>query len=245
MATSSFAGGIFDQKIGLQLSDGSDRGKVDIDFDALGVESVLMPDTASLTADLAVSGANGLDTGAEANDTWYSVWVISHPTTLNQAALLSVSATSPTMPSGYTLKRRVGWVRNNASGDLLRFMNAANDPWFWWNEDQTAAPFRVLSTATAATSATDVDASAVAPSTCRAISLIGEIGGTGSGTRRLFLRNNATQRPVTPTALGGGGLQATAQESIVKVDSSQVFEYWNPNANRTVTLDVIGYEDLR
>lgn len=74
-----------------------------------------------LTADITASGANGLDTGSEASSTWYSAWVIQKADG-TVASLLSTSATSPTMPSGYTLKRRIGWVRNDASSNFLPFV---------------------------------------------------------------------------------------------------------------------------
>lgn len=67
--------------------------------------------TVSLTLSTATTGANGLDTGVIANSTWYAVWVIYDPTTPTVAGLLSLSSTAPTLPSGYTYKARVGWVR--------------------------------------------------------------------------------------------------------------------------------------
>lgn len=70
----------------------------------------------SLTPSLATSGANGLDTGTSAASTWYSVWVIQKPDGTT-AGLLSLSATAPTMPSGYTFKTRVGWVRSDGTGN--------------------------------------------------------------------------------------------------------------------------------
>lgn len=73
----------------------------------------------SVTATITTSGADGLDTGSEAADTWYHVYVIWNGTTT--AALLSTSATAPTMPSGYTHKQRVGAVRNNATSNFLLF----------------------------------------------------------------------------------------------------------------------------
>ncbi|WP_189347444.1 hypothetical protein [Mesorhizobium sp. M4A.F.Ca.ET.090.04.2.1] len=72
----------------------------------------------NITAALNASGANGLDTGAEAASTWYNCWVIWNGTTT--AALLSLSATAPTMPGGYTHKLWVGAIRNDGSSNLLR-----------------------------------------------------------------------------------------------------------------------------
>lgn len=69
----------------------------------------------SIAPSLASSGVNGLDTGASTASTWYSVWVIWNGTTT--AGLLSLSATAPTMPSGYTHKARVGWVRTDGTAN--------------------------------------------------------------------------------------------------------------------------------
>jgi hypothetical protein len=70
-----------------------------------------------LTLNAKNSGANGLDTGVVASS-WYSVWLIFNPT-LGIAGLLSASAV-PTLPNGYTQKIRLGWVRTDSSGNLLR-----------------------------------------------------------------------------------------------------------------------------
>lgn len=69
----------------------------------------------SLSISGAANGANGLDTGALTINTWYSLWVIWNGTTT--AGLMSLSATAPTLPGGYTHKARVGWVRTDASGN--------------------------------------------------------------------------------------------------------------------------------
>ena len=76
----------------------------------------------SVAPSLAAAGANGLDTGTSAASTWYSVWVIWNGTTT--AGLLSLSATAPTMPSGYTHKARVGWARTDGTANKypLNFM---------------------------------------------------------------------------------------------------------------------------
>jgi hypothetical protein len=68
--------------------------------------------TASLDPDVTTSGANGLDTGVVANDTWYFVYVIADSTGVNPvAALFSTSYAAPTLPSGYDRFRRIGSAR--------------------------------------------------------------------------------------------------------------------------------------
>lgn len=96
---------------------------VDVDFDILQVEMYNLT-AGNLTIAITTSGANGLDTGSEAVSTWYAVYVIYNPSTSTIAGLLSADTTppttanAPTLPSGYTVWRHVGWVRNDGSGDF-------------------------------------------------------------------------------------------------------------------------------
>jgi hypothetical protein len=56
----------------------------------------------------------GLDTGSIANTT-YHIWLIKRSDTKVVDALFSTSATSPTMPTGYDYKRRVGSIIRTGS----------------------------------------------------------------------------------------------------------------------------------
>lgn len=76
----------------------------------------------NVTVDITVAGANGLDTGVEANSTWYYLWVVYNPTTATVAGLISASATAPTLPAGYTFRALVGNVYNGSGGDLVEFV---------------------------------------------------------------------------------------------------------------------------
>ncbi len=73
--------------------------QADIDVDELILQNedgvcIRVP-SVNLTVDITASGANGLDTGSEANSTWYYEWVIFNPTTEVTAGLLSTSSTFP------------------------------------------------------------------------------------------------------------------------------------------------------
>lgn len=74
--------------------------------------------TVNETISITVSGAGGLDTGIEANSTWYHIWLIGK-TDGTIDGLFSTSATAPSMPSGYTYKSYVGAIYNNLSGDFV------------------------------------------------------------------------------------------------------------------------------
>ena len=84
--------------------------------------SYLVTLASDVTADITVSGAGGLDSGIEATDTWYYIYVIYDSTNGNVAALLSASGTTPTLPGTYDKKRLVGVVRNNSSSDFYAFV---------------------------------------------------------------------------------------------------------------------------
>lgn len=113
--SSALRGHIF----GLTLSNNSTDSVNDIDIssgEAASTETnpVLMVLSSSLTKRLDAawaigSGNGGLDTGTIANTT-YHVWLIQRSDTGVIDALFSTSATSPTMPTGYDRKRRIGSI---------------------------------------------------------------------------------------------------------------------------------------
>jgi hypothetical protein len=81
----------------------------------------------SSTINMATTGANALDTGSIASATWYAIWAIAKPDGTT-AGLASTSFTTPTMPSGYTYKARIGAVRTAAgSAQLMGTWQFARD----------------------------------------------------------------------------------------------------------------------
>lgn len=72
--------------------------------------------TISQTLNTASVGAGGLDTGALAASTWYAVFLIVADDG-TQSTLCSLSATAPTLPSGYTYFVRVGWIRTDGTAN--------------------------------------------------------------------------------------------------------------------------------
>lgn len=100
---------------------GTPDEQVDIDADNLQVEDVPLEDIDLTVANVGGTGANLLDTGVVAANTWYFIWVIYKPSTSTVAGLLSISSTSPTMPADYTKKRLVGAVTTDATSDFVGF----------------------------------------------------------------------------------------------------------------------------
>lgn len=74
----------------------------------------------NVAVNASTTGAGGLDTGVIADSTWYYVFVIYNPATLTASGLISLSATAPTLPAGYTFSARFGAVITDGSGNLMR-----------------------------------------------------------------------------------------------------------------------------
>lgn len=83
--------------------------------------------SAAVTINTAIVGAGGLDAGTIANDTHYDVFVIGDSRGFNNgSALLSTSATAPSLPLGYDSFRRVGSVLTSNAAALLAFDQRGN-----------------------------------------------------------------------------------------------------------------------
>ncbi len=74
-------------------------------------------------------GLDGTESVAGTPDvsTWYYVWLIKRTDTGVVDVLFSESATTPTMPTGYTLKRRIGAVYNDSAGTISQFTQVGDD----------------------------------------------------------------------------------------------------------------------
>ena len=80
----------------------------------------------NVTISMVANGANGLDAGSVAQATWYYIYVIYNGTTI--AGLASLSATSPTLPSGYIYFARLGSISTGAaSTNLTRILQYGRD----------------------------------------------------------------------------------------------------------------------
>lgn len=90
--------------------------------------------TKALDAAWVAGTGGGRDTGAIADGTWH-VWLIGRTDGTARDVLFSLSATTPTMPSGYSHKRRIGSVLRAAgvirpfvqTGDRMRIKTAVSE----------------------------------------------------------------------------------------------------------------------
>jgi len=122
----------FLQNLEIESNSSNPTYQVDINSGLVGMDdgSVILEVSSPITVDITASGANGLDTGSEAVSTWYYIYLIYNPTTDTIAGLFSVSASSPTMPSGYTKKRLISAVYNDSGGDFATFLQQDADVFY-------------------------------------------------------------------------------------------------------------------
>lgn len=202
--------------------------------------------TSNLTPNLGNSGANGLDTGSEAANSFYAVFVIADSTGVNSpAALFSLSATSPTLPSGYDKFRRIGWVGNNASSNISLFTQRGSGPDRWYNWALNRNPTLALSGGSA-TSFTAVSLNSVVPPGIRHVQLKLLFNPASSG-------NVASLRPTGSVSTSPNfGMVAgfvpaspgiSAFEMMPTANGSRSIDYQVGNASDTLDIAVQGYMD--
>jgi len=133
----------------------------------------------TINVDITSSGAGGLDTGSEASNTHYFVWIIKNTDSGVIDGILSTSSSSPTMPSGFNVRRLLGSVRNNVGSNFFDFkMFGAGSNRFVEYMENSGTTMRALSAGTAGTK-TNVDLSSFVPSISEEVYLQGTNTATG------------------------------------------------------------------
>ncbi len=108
-----------------------------------------------LVVSLSFNGVGGLDTGTVSGDTFYAVYVIYDATQSNNpAALLSLSSTTPIMPSlngtYYSHFRLIGYIKTDDSGNVsgFRVVGTGNDRKHMWDNRISVLTFGTATTYT-------------------------------------------------------------------------------------------------
>lgn len=217
----------------VQIAVGSCRDDSNTDnIDVVGV----------LTADITTTGANGrnVDTAEQANK-WYGVYVIKNPTTGTVASFLinEDDVGAFTFPAGYTLKRRVGWIRNDGSSNFYDgryFGKGSWRKWHYWEE----RPLLLALSGGSSTVFANVDLSEWVPPTSELCEL--NILYDPFGTSFADLRPNGSSVADPPSFV----YESTAPSNTVLemgTDSNQIIEYQCFNASDNLDIYVTGFFD--
>lgn len=197
------------------------------------------------TCNLGSNGAvNRLDTGTIAIDSWYAIWVIAKPDGTT-GTLASLSATAPTMPTGYTFKARLGWVRTiHASATLYGTWQFGRLARYVVGLAQTSTYLQMSSASTAWPTA--VAWATFAPSTASHIDVI--MSGTGVGTQ-IIIQADSTNSPAGTAAnptIGEATAFSTATVTVsnsVSLMLTSANIYWGNAGTSTQFLFAAGWTD--
>lgn len=195
--------------------------------------------------DITASGANGLDAGSEAASAWYAVHVIGDSSRVNPTAgLFSLSADSPTLPSGYDIARRVGWVRNDSAGDFVGWRQKGNGTVRRYYYDATFAARRVLSNGNA-TTYTTVDCSGIMPETASLgfFSFEFETGTSGQAADVLRVKPPGVANALVRVRAGLVSAEKITVPDQCPTSPSQTLQYQVTRSANAATIAVMGYED--
>ncbi|MGZ0702559.1 phage tail-collar fiber domain-containing protein [Pseudomonas piscis] len=200
----------------------------------------------NVSPSLSGAGANGLDVGVSAPNTWYSAWIIWNGAAA--AGLFSLSTTAPAMPAGYTHKARIGWVRSDANKNLVSFTQAGKS-WRYktfGNKDNAVAPTLAAGAAgdPYGPSLVAVSVSHAVPPTASQIFVIANSLTTGayliahpnSYSGGYDHRTNPPQIAQSVSVSGG----AYATSAMMALESSNI--YWAANTARAFLI-CLGFED--
>lgn len=195
------------------------------------------------TIDIVITtvGVNGRDSAtAEAASTWYSVWVISDSTGVNvEAGLFGTSATAPTLPSGYDVKRRIGWVRNDASSNFVPYeiLVAGSALRMVTYSEYVITGAQPLLNGTATTFTSFSLATLIPPTARHAILIVQHAANAIGGGVRLRATGSTQGFPISiQYATATNPTFGTSSSTItIKCSSSQAIEYQNLSAGGAVS----------
>lgn len=198
------------------------------------------------------SGNGGLDTGAIAANTWYHVYIIERTDTAVVDVLISTNATTPTMPTSYTVKRRIGSIKTDATPNIISFFQ--NGDTFLWS----TMPALDLSSLQASTTAALVTVQTPPGVRTEGIFHIGILNnGAGAQTAGVLLSSpdiadtapGATSSPLSSlgfNAVAAGGGFTNAQSRVWTNASAQIrHRETTSTSNVLLNLQTIGWVDPR
>jgi len=193
----------------------------------------------SLTVDTSTVGANGLDTGTLAASTWYAVWVISNGSTT--AGLVSLSSTAPTMPSGYTFKARVGWIRTDGTANKwpLAFRQSGRRVQYAPTSGANLTAYPQIAQSNVSLSRTAVSTSGVVPANAGQVNLV-VFAASASTPVGVGIYTNTTAPAIAGMTCPSGVTQFSNQS--IMVESSTI--YWDlAVSSGGANLFVSGWDD--
>lgn len=191
------------------------------------------------------TNAGGMDTGTKPTSATLHIWLIKRLDTGVVDALYSISETAPTMPTNYTVKRRIGSRRTDSSGNIINMHQYGDVNYF----DTVQA----LDVDDSAQGTTAITRTLLVPLGLQFEAIINAMVTAASGVMavsftNLDLTDTAPSITATPlsqlTVPNGAGQMASGQLRIITNTSGQI-RTRSTNASTTVRIATAGWVDRR
>lgn len=194
------------------------------------------------------SASSPLTIGVEVNDQWIAIYVVDTLAGDASKLLLSTQRTTPLTETGGTTKwpnfRRVGWTRNNASGDFFEFyqIDDGRTREIRYEIGVNSNGDRVLSSGSS-TAWSPIDLSLIVPPTSK-LAYIHFTMNLPASAAVVQVRARNTGSSTTSRSLSGGA-EASGRgdaQGRAYLDGAQFLDY-RVSADNDAFIDVIGYWD--
>ena len=232
---------------GLTLSNDATSPNTVIDIapgaamDSGNAQPMILPSAVTKTIGgvfVAGSGNAGLDSGSVAANTWYHLHLIWGPGKTTDV-LLSTSPAAPTMPSGYTLHRRIGSIKTDGSSHMMAF-SQNGDEFLWATPPQDFGPTTCSTSAALTTLST--------PFGVKTNALITAVLSSVTATTGTYISStdvsNISAFPSNYTVLATGTDNGQGFSSVRTSTSSQVRTI-STATSANLTIGTLGWIDLR
>lgn len=231
---------------------GTPGTQIDVTADAITMPNLLAgavrKTSVSFTINTAVTGINGMDTGALPAAGWVYIWAVSNGSTVG--GLASLSATAPTMPAGYAYRFRVGAMRTTASALMRTRQMGSQAVYKITTASNTTAPPTLISGASAFWTAVAVS-NVVVPATASRIrvSLSTRLTANSGTYVAVAPNNNYTTSALSsapPLAFGGDANTSTIafsnQMAELVLETANIY-YGATGTFGAVSLSCYGWTD--
>jgi len=212
--------------------------------DSLVIDSMtLAASITKTTGAWAVGSGNGaLDTGSIAATTWYHVFLIKRPDLGVVDVLFSTSPTAPTLPTNYTLFRRIGSMATDASSHWYKFSQLGDE--FIWDTAFTSASNLTPGNTTANTLTLSVPLG---------IQVVGLVSGQVVSTAAAEARTYFSPMDKSDEACAGGNANAGSNianagfafQLAIRTDTSRNIRFRFLSSTTSLYLNTIGWLDTR
>lgn len=196
---------------------------------------------AQVTINAAANGANALDTGALAANAFYAVFVVGDSTDHNPTcALMSLSASAPSLPGGYDMFRRIGYVLTSGGSAILDFTQRglSNDRGMWY-----AAAIATNITAGASATFAAVTASASVPASSSEIYIKAVLTADAGATRTAAFRAHSSSSAAGQAFTWAPASTVSTVSVVCPCDASGAIDYLVSNAAAAIAISTSGYLD--